>query len=324
LKKLNDEEAAAAADAAGRKRRKKDDPPLTPSSQHSQQQQQQQSTTDPPNNTNGGVGSHPSLHTTTKTGSGGMPDPHSPQQQLSPSLKDQLEVGDSSILRQLSKRRGSVTPHAQQRLQSQEQALMEQEEKEQTTLLLQQQEKHQQQLQLQKQQQQQQHLGQDGDAITTLVPNQSPSRRNSQTSSTSQQQSECDPHIEDRAAAIQEGNRHMGATAASHLEQLATALLETDAPLLARGASGGGVGDGTKGNAMPTPEEVARLRSKWVNKLMSLATRCCATVDPNIKRGDKLDIRPYVKIKGKRVSGLKDTPYTTPVLTVSYSCQRSC
>ena len=36
----------------------------------------------------------------------------------------------------------------------------------------------------------------------------------------------------------------------------------------------------------------------WIAKLMALATRCCATVQPNVKKGDLLDIRPYVKIKG--------------------------
>jgi hypothetical protein len=47
-----------------------------------------------------------------------------------------------------------------------------------------------------------------------------------------------------------------------------------------------------------TKENVKKFRLQWANKLMSLATRCCATVEPNIKRGDMLDIRPYVKIKG--------------------------
>lgn len=36
----------------------------------------------------------------------------------------------------------------------------------------------------------------------------------------------------------------------------------------------------------------------WVTKLMTLATRCCATVRPDVNDG-KMDIRPYCKIKGE-------------------------
>lgn len=291
LKKFSeDEAAAAAADAAGRKRRKKDEPPLTPS---------QPPYGGDPNSSissvGGVIGTPQAVHVTPNKG-GGTPggngdDPASPHP--SPSLRDQLEGEDSSVLRQLSKRRGGDTPLAQKRLQSQEQALMEQEEKEQTALLLQQQQKHH--LQLQKQQQQLLQQNDVPDMIATTPPSPLPSleQRTGRTSPASQQQAQSD----DRAVAVREGNRHMGLIAASHLEQMATALLETDAPLLWKGVCSPG-GDDGKGNAL-APEEASVLRSKWVNKLMGLATRCCATVDPNIKRGDMLDIRPYVKIKGK-------------------------
>jgi len=72
---------------------------------------------------------------------------------------------------------------------------------------------------------------------------------------------------------VQQGIQHLGLTAANHLEQLGAALLESDAPLLQN-------------------------RERWLQKLMLLATKCCATIEPNVKKGDLLDIRPYVKIKG--------------------------
>jgi urease accessory protein UreF len=108
----------------------------------------------------------------------------------------------------------------------------------------------------------------------------------------------------DRSGIVEEGNRHLGETAASHLEQMTASLLESDAPLLWRKvgeeqaiatATGVVTSSGTSNNE----NDIEKLRAQWVNKLMSLATRCCATVDTNIKRGDMLDIRPYVKIKGR-------------------------
>ena len=100
----------------------------------------------------------------------------------------------------------------------------------------------------------------------------------------------------DRSGIVQEGNHHLGLTAAIHLEQMTASLLETDAPILWRKLCEEKVAD-KDGNIRK--EDVNNFHSKWVNKLMSLATRCCATVDPNIKRGDMLDVRPYVKIKGR-------------------------
>lgn len=92
---------------------------------------------------------------------------------------------------------------------------------------------------------------------------------------------------ENRSMHVKEGNMHLGKTAASHLEQMTASLLESDAPLMWK-------------SAIDNDEQIKATRKKWVHKLMSLATRCCATVDTNVKKGDMLDIRPYVKIKGKR------------------------
>ena len=99
----------------------------------------------------------------------------------------------------------------------------------------------------------------------------------------------------DRSSIVQEGDHHLGLTAASHLELMTASLLETDAPILWKKLCEEKVADKDEKRRN---EDVKNFHSKWVNKLMSLVTRCCATVDPNIKRGDMLDIRPYVKIKG--------------------------
>ena len=69
---------------------------------------------------------------------------------------------------------------------------------------------------------------------------------------------------------------------------MAKGLLASDAPLLykevqARAGDGG----------------ATDLYAKWIHCVCSLATRCCATVEPNVKKGDLLDIRPYVKVKGR-------------------------
>jgi hypothetical protein len=219
----------------------------------------------------------PQLESGTAAGSsGGTPQPvrtprsQQPTASSSPSLQDQLSAGDDqrgSVLLNLSKRRAE-TPYAQLRLRSQEEKL-EQEEKEQTTLLL-----------------QKQDSNKNLDALSPLSPKRQANRSSSSLTT--------DINQEDRKSAVREGNRRLGVTAASQMEQMAASLMKTDAPLLwndlREGPPTEGDDDGIK--------HLSNLQSKWVNKLMSLATRCCATVDPNIKRGDLLDIRPYVKIKG--------------------------
>ena len=124
------------------------------------------------------------------------------------------------------------------------------------------------------QQQQQQQSKHSATTSSSTIP--AISAASSSTSASSQK-------LQDRSSLVKEGNRHLGETAASHLEQMTASLLESDAPLLWKHAS-----------------KKEDLQNKWVHKLMSLATRCCATVDTNVKKGDMLDIRPYVKIKGKR------------------------
>jgi hypothetical protein len=80
------------------------------------------------------------------------------------------------------------------------------------------------------------------------------------------------------------GNRHLGMTAANHMQLMMEELLEKHAPLLTD-------------------------RKVWINQLLSLATRCCATVDPNVKKGDLLDIRPYCKIKVIPGGSFRDCAY---------------
>jgi hypothetical protein len=107
---------------------------------------------------------------------------------------------------------------------------------------------------------------------------------------------------EERTMAVKEGNRELGKAAADHLEQMAASLMETDAPLLWKELLE------QEGSTSDDTGVWNKMQSKWVDKLMSLATRCCATVDPNVKRGDLLDIRPYVKIKGRVVASALNDP----------------
>ena len=89
-----------------------------------------------------------------------------------------------------------------------------------------------------------------------------------------------------------EARRHLGLTAANHLEMMGASLLQKDAPLLLEE-----IERATQGEPQPQRAK-EELQRQWLQKLMTLATRCCATVEPNVKKGDLLDIRPYVKIKG--------------------------
>ncbi len=118
-------------------------------------------------------------------------------------------------------------------------------------------------------------------------------------STTSASSTELQPLL-DRSSFVKEGNMHLGQTAASHLQQMTASLLESDAPLLWKSTD--------------DDEASKKLRSKWVHKLMSLATRCCATVDTNVKKGDMLDIRPYVKIKVIPGGSCDDCTYMSGIL----------
>ena len=104
---------------------------------------------------------------------------------------------------------------------------------------------------------------------------------------------------------------HLGMVAAGYLEKLARELLKSDAPLLLKEIR-------EAAHSSPSPrspdEEEARLTDLWVNTLMTLATRCCATVEPDVRSGDLLDIRPYCKIKVIPGGTVGDSAYLSGVV----------
>lgn len=100
---------------------------------------------------------------------------------------------------------------------------------------------------------------------------------------------------------IEEGNSHLGMTAARHLEAVARELLRLHAPLI------------WKQYEHDIDKHKETINS-WINKLLSLATRCCATVNPNVKKGDLLDVRPYVKVKVISGSTYRDCQYLSGIL----------
>ncbi|KAL3915868.1 MAG: hypothetical protein SGILL_005444, partial [Bacillariaceae sp.] len=200
---------------------------------------------------------------------------------LSPSLHDQLKHGegpDSSVLQHLSNRKAHpLTTFSQRRLRHKEQAL-EEEDYEETAKILE--------------------LADDGRSSTEDLSALSPKRR-ADTSSSSLAAEEA------KAKEVQEGNRELGMTAASQMEQMAASLMETDAPLLWKQL---------QDESDTTKNGLTKAQENWVNKLMELATRCCSTVSPNIKRGDLLDIRPYVKIKAIPGGSYKDCAYVSGIV----------
>ena len=98
-----------------------------------------------------------------------------------------------------------------------------------------------------------------------------------------------------RAERVKVANRHLGSCAATHLEMLGKSLLESDAPLLWKSLS----------------QDSQR---RWINKLMELATKCCSTVQPDVRKGDLLDLRPYCKIKVIPGGTIKDSAYMSGVV----------
>jgi TCP-1/cpn60 chaperonin family/FYVE zinc finger len=115
---------------------------------------------------------------------------------------------------------------------------------------------------------------------------------------------------------IQEGNRHLGSIAAEHLELMARELLRLHAPLLWNAPV-----TNTELSKDQKAQQKERMISSWINALLALATRCCATVNPNVKKGDLLDIRPYVKVKVIPGGSYRDCAYISGVLfrkTVSH------
>lgn len=198
---------------------------------------------------------------------------------VSPALQEQLDRNDS-VLHNLNKRRQPMN----------QQEALERDEKEQASVLLQEQHKS-------EKMQIQQETASSGGLLAHLTPEQSifAKRLTKATSSgslaalsheTSHSHSNVAPNSTNpKSPEVEEGNRHLDLTAASHLEQMGKALLASDAPLLFSELS----------RKVENPKEVYQ---KWISKLMALATRCSLTVEPNVKKGDLLDIRPYVKVKG--------------------------
>ena len=85
------------------------------------------------------------------------------------------------------------------------------------------------------------------------------------------------------AKSLKVENRRLGLAAADHLEVMARELLISEAPLLLKEM---------RNREGPSVDV-------WIDKLMELITRCCATVNTDVRGGDTLDIRPYCKVKGK-------------------------
>mmetsp|Transcript_4381 Transcript_4381/g.12074 ORF Transcript_4381/g.12074 Transcript_4381/m.12074 type:complete len:1827 (+) Transcript_4381:66-5546(+) len=101
--------------------------------------------------------------------------------------------------------------------------------------------------------------------------------------------------------ALREGNQKLGMAAANHLEHICRELLENHAPILWNGLKEYGA-------------ECEHMEKHWINQLLTLATRCCATVEPNVRDGDLLDIRPYCKIKVIPGGSYKDCAYLSGVV----------
>lgn len=258
-KKEQDAENAAAVDAAKGKRRNKDDPIPPPL---------------------------PQLESTTPITPQPVRRPPTDEGSLSPSLHDQLKLGEddaTSVLKRMSNTaKRHETPFSQRRLRINEHVL-EEEAKEETSQL----------------------LGKESRSNTRTssedISALSPKQHTTNASSSSLMAEEA------RTKAVSEGNRALGMTAASQMEQMAASLMETDAPLLWNQLK-------EKNGLITHGDGLNKMQSKWVDKLMELATRCCATVSPNIKRGDLLDIRPYVKIKVIPGGSYPDCAYVSGIV----------
>jgi len=106
--------------------------------------------------------------------------------------------------------------------------------------------------------------------------------------------------------AVISAKRHIGTVAAKYLEKLVRELLETDAPFLL---------NEIKETSLGSDLVQSQLTDIWINTLMTLATRCCATVEPDVKnKGDLLDIRPYCKIKVIPGGSVEDSAYMSGVI----------
>ncbi len=97
---------------------------------------------------------------------------------------------------------------------------------------------------------------------------------------------------------------HLGTVAADYLEKITRELLLSDAPLLL---------EEIKSACTSTPSVEQKNIDMWVNTIMSLATRCCS-VEPDVKKGDFLDIRPYCKVKVIPGGLFEDSAYLSGVV----------
>lgn len=79
--------------------------------------------------------------------------------------------------------------------------------------------------------------------------------------------------------AVQKASHHLGELAAEYLQKLCRELLQTDAPSLLQEI---------KSSSLGSPLDETASTDKWVDTLMTIATRCCSTVEPDVKNGDFL------------------------------------
>ena len=86
----------------------------------------------------------------------------------------------------------------------------------------------------------------------------------------------CKGHSED---ATQKASQHLGQLAAEYLEKLCRELLHTDAPSLLQEI---------KSSSLCSLLDETSSTNKWVDTLMTIATRCCSTVEPDVKNSDFL------------------------------------
>ena len=111
-------------------------------------------------------------------------------------------------------------------------------------------------------------------------------------------------HLGQSKDTVQRASQHLGMIAAEYLEKLCRGLLQTDAPVLL---------EEIKTPNMGSPVDESALTDKWVDTLMTMATRCCSTVEPDVKNGDFLDIRPYCKVKVISGGSVDDYAYISGV-----------
>lgn len=96
---------------------------------------------------------------------------------------------------------------------------------------------------------------------------------------------------------IQEGNQRLGEIATRHLERMCLDLLKSDAPLLCTEVEAAAAAAASQTPLLPECQRRSWDLQDWIDIILTLATRCCASVRPNVKEGDLLDVRPYSKVK---------------------------